>query len=146
MSEEPFTGGDPILTEEPTLEQPNNKKRPFPTSLFVVVGVIVLVVVIFAIANKEDDQDEAMEEETVGQEEEMETVVESSGEGETNFEYLTPLDWNETDVATINIGVLGQGQEITGGIIIDPTTEDTAYFASTILKSDPETSYISIYK
>ncbi len=53
-----------------------------------------------------------------------------------NFTHLLPSDWNYYQTAMKDIQTLTPNQEITPGIVYDPTQEEIAYFAT--VAGDPE--------
>ena len=102
---------------------------------------MVVLAVVFGLRNESGDPTNESDEMI----DERGSIIESASES-ANFDYLIPSEWDRTETATVNIGLLGTGQTISGGIIQDPTDENIVYFASLLFTGEPETSQVSIYR
>jgi len=131
-------------TQENNIPETENKKPDPHLNQKILVGVVIIVVVlavVFGLRNESsaptNESDEIVDDNGA--------VIENSSES-SNFDYLIPSEWGHTEVATVNIGLLGAGQTISGGIVQDPTDENIVYFASLLFTGEPETSLISVYR
>jgi len=131
-------------TPENNIPETENKKPDPHLNQKILVGIIIILVVlavVFGLRNESGDPTNESAEII----DEHGSITESTSES-SNFDYLIPSEWDRAEMATLNIGLLGVGQTISGGIIQDPTDENIFYFASLLFTGEPETSQVSIYR
>lgn len=140
----------PYNTETQTEPPKSENKKPDPRlNQKILIGIVIILVVLviaFGVRDGEDTNDVAEQEEITDT---TENTTYENGVPSFNddvFNYVTSNEWEETEIATINIGLLGSGQIISEGIVTDPNNEDLVYFASLIYSPEPEISQVGIYK
>ncbi|MFH1315654.1 MAG: hypothetical protein ABIH67_04660 [Candidatus Uhrbacteria bacterium] len=130
------------------IQKPEDKKPDPRLNQKILVGIIIIMVVLAIIFGLRDSKniDQVNEADEIMETDEQTFDENAHITSDGVFNYQLASEWEDTEIATINIGLLGQGQVISGGIVSDPNDNDVVYFASLIYTADPESSQVGIYK